>query len=114
MQYSHHQMRTICSSASSIIRVIPWLMTAKSKRALGNVFAQLLLSACVLLVPPLLMVAGVMHLDSSPEGAGQQVDAERADKRPELAASLAPASVEQHPVISERRSVVEGPAAITQ
>jgi hypothetical protein len=69
---------------------------------------------CVLLVPPLLMVAGVMHLGSSPKEAGQQVDAERADKRPELAASFAPASVEQHPVISQRPSVVEGPAASTQ
>ena len=84
----------------------------QSKRTLGNVFAQLLLSACVLLVPPLLMVASVMRLNSSPEGAGQQVDAERADKRPELAASLAPARVGQ--VISERRSVVEEPAASTQ
>jgi hypothetical protein len=86
----------------------------QSKRTLGNVCAQLLLSACVLLVPPLLMVAGVMHLESSPEGAGQQVEAERADKRPELAASFAPASAEQHPVISERPSIAKEPAASTQ
>jgi hypothetical protein len=85
----------------------------QSKRTLVNVCAQLLLSACVLLVPPLLMVAGVMHLGSSPEGAGQ-FEAERADKRPEFAASLAPASAEQHPVIPERRSVAEEPAASTQ
>jgi len=86
----------------------------QSKRTLGNVCAQLLLSACVLLVPPLLMVVGVMHLGSSPKEAGQQVDAERADKRPELSASLALASTEPHPAISERRSVAEGPAASTQ
>jgi sporulation related protein len=78
----------------------------QSKRALGNVCAQLLLSACVLLVPPLLMVAGVMHLSSAPDEAGQKVE--------EVAASLAPASAEQHTVVSERRSVAEGPAASTQ
>jgi hypothetical protein len=86
----------------------------QSKRTLGNVGAQLLLSACMLLVPPLLMVAGVMHLGSSSEDAGPQVEAKRADKRPELSASLALASTELHPAISERRSVVEGPAASTQ
>ena len=86
----------------------------QSKRTLGNVGAQLLLSACVLLVPPLLMVAGVMHLGSSSEDAGRQVEAERADKRPELSASSALASTEPHPAISERRSVAEGPAASTQ
>jgi SPOR domain len=85
----------------------------QSKRTLGNVCAQLLLSACVLLVPPLLMVVGVMHLGSSPEDAGQQVKAEVADKRTELTASFAPAA-EQHPVISERPSVAEGPAASTR
>ena len=86
----------------------------QSKRTLGNVCAQFLLSACVLLVPPLLMVVGVMHLGSSPEDPGQQVEAEGADQRPELGASFAPANAEQHPVISERRSVTERPAASTQ
>jgi SPOR domain len=82
----------------------------QSKRTPGNVCAQLLLSACVLLVPPLLMVAGMMYVGSSPEDAGQQVEAERTDKRPELAASVAVASAERHPVISEPSSVAEGPA----
>ena len=36
MQYSHHQMRTIRFSASSIIRVIPWLMTAKANAHLAT------------------------------------------------------------------------------
>ena len=86
----------------------------QTKRTLGNVCAQLLLSACVLLVPPLLMVVGVMHLGSSPEEARQQVEAEGAGERTKLGASFAPANAEQHPVISERRSVAEGPAASTQ
>src|SRR6516162_9797691 len=52
------------------------------------------MSACVLLVPPLLMVAGVMHLGSSLKD--QQMDGERADKRPERAPmSLALPSTEQ-------------------
>ena len=38
----------------------------QSKRKLSNVCTQLLLSAIVLLVPPLLMVAGVMHLGLAP------------------------------------------------
>jgi hypothetical protein len=83
----------------------------QSKREPGSVFAQLLLSACVLLVPPLLMVAGVMHLGSPSEGAGQKIGAEHADKRPELAASLAFVSAEQRPVIVEPSSVAQGPAA---
>jgi hypothetical protein len=83
----------------------------QSKPTPGNVCARLLLGACVLLVPPLLMVAGVMYDGSSPKDAGQQVEAERTDKRPELAASFAVASAKQHPVISEPSSVAEGPAA---
>jgi hypothetical protein len=86
----------------------------QSKRKLGNVCAQLLLSAVVLLVPPLLMVAGVMYLDSPSEGAGQKIEADRADKRPELATSLALMSAEQRPVIVEPRSVAQAPASVTQ
>jgi hypothetical protein len=41
----------------------------QSKPTPGNVCAQLLLGACVLLVPPLLMVAGVMYEGSSPKDA---------------------------------------------
>jgi len=86
----------------------------QSKRKPGSAFAQLLLSACVLLVPPLLIVAGVMHLGSPSEGAGQKIGAERADKRPELATSLALVSAEQRPFIVEPRSVAQGPASSTQ
>jgi hypothetical protein len=70
------------------------------------------MSACVLLVPPLLMVAGVMHLGSSLKD--QQMDGERADKRPERAPmSLALPSTEQRLVMVEPHSVAEGPAATT-
>ena len=82
------------------------------KRNSGNICAQLLLSACVLLVPPLLMVAAVVHLGSSLKD--QQMDGERADKRPERAPmSLALPSTEQRLVMVEPHSVAEGPAATT-
>ena len=86
----------------------------QSKRKPGNVCAQLLLSAVVLLVPPLLMVAGVMYLDSPSEGAGQKIGADRADKTPELATGLALMSSEQRPVIVEPRSVAQASASVTQ
>lgn len=76
------------------------------KRKLGDIWAQLVLSAFALLVPPLGMVAGVMYLSSPPQGPEHQV-AERADMRPDLAAS-------QHSVMVERRPLDEGPAAFTQ
>ena len=85
----------------------------QSKRKLSTVCAQLLLSAIVLLVPPLLMVAGVIYLDPT-EDAGQKIGAERADKRPELAPSLALMSAEQRPVIVEPGSVAGAPASNTQ
>jgi len=86
----------------------------QNKRKPGNACAQLLLSACVLLLPPLLMVAGVMYLGLPSEDAGQKNGAERADKRPELATSLALVSAERRPVIVEPPSVAEGPASSTQ
>src|ERR1700675_1504788 len=89
-------------------------MARRLPRKPSNVCAQLLLSACVLLVPPLLMVAGVMYLGSPSEGAVQKIGADRGDKRPELAKSLALVSAEQRPVIVEPRSVAEGPASSTQ
>jgi hypothetical protein len=57
---------------------------------------------------------GLTYLGSPSEGAGQKVGAERADKRPELATSLALVSAEQRPVIVEPRSVARGPASSTQ
>jgi SPOR domain len=94
-----------------------------SKRRLGDVWPQLLLSACVLLVPPLLMSAGVMYLGSSPpQGPEQHVPeqqgtvsaAERVGLRPDGGTSFALASIGQHLVIAERRPVVEGPTEGTQ
>jgi hypothetical protein len=79
----------------------------QSKRKLRDIWAHLLLSACTLLVPPLVMVAGVMYLGSPPPQGPEQQVAERADMRPELTAT-------QHPVIAERHSPDEGPAAFTQ
>jgi hypothetical protein len=46
----------------------------RNKRKPGNACAQLLLSACVLLLPPLLMVAGVMYLGLPSEGAGKKME----------------------------------------
>ena len=85
------------------------------KRNSGNICAQLLLSACVLLVPPFLMVAGVMYLGSPLEDVGQQIEGERADKRPQRAPmSLALPSAERRVVMAEPHSVTGGPAATTQ
>src|SRR5437016_3186848 len=78
----------------------------QSKRKLGDIWAQLLLSACVLLVPPLGMAAGVMYLRSAPPQGPEQHVSERADMRPELAAS-------QHPVFAEQRTFDEAPSAVT-
>ena len=95
----------------------------QSKRRLGDIWAQLVLSACVLLVPPLLMVAGVMYLESPlQQGAEQQLaeqeltgsEAERAGLRPDENTSFALASIEQPLVLAERRAVEEGPSASTQ
>ena len=88
--------------------------SGQSKRKPGTVCAQLLLSAVVLLVPPLLMITGVMYLDSPSEGAGQKIGADRAGKTPELATGLALMSAEQRPVIVEPRSVAQAPASSTQ
>src|ERR1700686_3024236 len=84
----------------------------ESKRKLGDVWPQLVLSASVIIVPPLVMTAFVMHFGSpSSQGVGQQV-AERADRR-QLAPSFALASADQHPVIIEPRRVADGPAPST-
>jgi cell division septation protein DedD len=84
----------------------------ESKRKLGDVWPQLVLSAGVLLLPPLVITAFVMHFGSpSSQGVGQQV-AERAD-RPQLTTSFALASDDEHPVMIERRRVADGPAPST-
>ena len=107
MQYSHHQVGRIHHHHPWV----PMIPGGESKRKLGDVWPQLVLSAGVLLVPPLAMMAFVMHFGSpSSQGVGQQV-VERADGR-QLATSFALASADQHP-ITERRRVADGPAAST-
>jgi cell division septation protein DedD len=84
----------------------------ESKRKLGDVWPQLMLSAGVLLVPPLVMTAFVVNFSlPSSQVVGQQV-AERADGR-QIATSFALASAEQHSVITERRRVADALAAST-
>jgi cell division septation protein DedD len=108
MQYSHHQVGRIHHPNPWI----PMIPGGESKRKRGDVWPQLVLSAGVLLVPPLVMTAFVMHFGSpSSQGVGQQV-VERADGR-QLATSFALASADQRPVIIERRRVADGPAAST-
>jgi hypothetical protein len=95
-----------------------------TKRKRGDIWAQLSVSACVLLLPPLVMAAGVMVLGSSPpqgqQGAVQEAAAPQAataatpisvagqsNMRPEGTTSFALASAETHPVISEKRPLAE-------
>jgi hypothetical protein len=97
-----------------------------TKRKRGDIWAQLGVSACVLLLPPLVMAAGVMFYDSSPpqsaglQSAAQRAEApassvaktdsmtERSDMRPD-AGTFALASAEKHPVITEKRPVAAQP-----
>jgi hypothetical protein len=93
--------------------------TGPTRRKLGNIRPQLWVSACVLLLPPLVIAAGVMVLGSSPrngtepEGAAQQAAASQTTvtksvslaERPDGATSFALASAEQHPVITEQHPV---------
>jgi cell division septation protein DedD len=79
----------------------------ESKRRLGDVWRQLLLSAGVLLVPPLVMTAFVMHFGFPSSQGVEQPATERADRR-QLATSFAPASADQHP-IAERTPVSDRP-----
>jgi hypothetical protein len=102
-----------------------------TKRKRGDIWAQLGVSACVLLLPPLVVAAGVMFYDSSPpQSAGPQSAApraeapassvaktdsmaERSDMRSD-AGTFALASAEKHPVITEKRPVAAPPAATAQ
>jgi cell division septation protein DedD len=108
MQYSHHQVGRIHHHNP----YVPMIPGGESKRKLGDVWPQLVMSAGVLLVPPLVMTAFVMHFGPpSSQGVGQPV-AERADSQ-QLATSFALASADRHPVITERHRVADGPAAST-
>ena len=82
----------------------------RRKRRPGDIWAQLSVSACVLLLPPLVMAAGVMVFGSS-SPPGQQVAVQEA-AAPQAAAANASASpaqrsfdlasAETRPVISEK------------
>jgi hypothetical protein len=109
-----------------------------TKRKRGDMWAQLSISACVLLLPPLVMAAGVMAFGpSSPQGQqgavqeaaapqapaanpSASVMAERSNMPSEGTTSFALASAETHPVITEKRSIAgprpasEQPAAAAQ
>jgi hypothetical protein len=100
-----------------------------TKRKRGDIRVQLAVSACVLLLPPFVMAAGVMYLGASPsqgipQSATQQAVApdtsvtksvsvaERSDMRPDTAMSFALASADQHPVIAEQRpAAAQSPVA---
>jgi hypothetical protein len=95
-----------------------------TKRKRGDIWAQLSISACVLLLPPLVMAAGVMAFGPSSsqgqQGAVQEatapqapaaanpsasVAAERPNMPSEVTTSFALASAETHPVITEKRPI---------
>jgi hypothetical protein len=99
-----------------------------TKRKRGDIWAQLSISACVLLLPPLVMAAGVMVIGpSSPQGQQGAVQeaaapqapatantavansavsvAERPGMPAESTTSFALASAETHPVITEKRPI---------
>ncbi len=96
-----------------------------TKRKRGDIWAQLSVSACVLLLPPLVVAAGVMVFGpSSPQGqqgamqeaaapqAAAAADppasvAERSDMRPDGTTSFAVASAETRLVITEKRPTAE-------
>ena len=87
----------------------------RRKRRPGDIWAQLSVSACVLLLPPLVMAAGVMVFGPSsppvPQGVVQEAAAPQAAAANASAAatprSFDLASAETRPVISENRPVAE-------
>jgi hypothetical protein len=85
----------------------PMVQDGQSKRRLGDIWAHLVVSTCVLLMPPVVMAVGVVYLGSpSPQGPERQV-AELANMEPELAGS-------EHRVIAERRPFDDGPPPFPQ
>jgi len=96
-----------------------------TKRKFGDIWGQLALSLCVLLVPPLLMTSGIMYLGSPPaQGAAQAAPAASVDTESNPDAfvqrddgpgtSFAAASAEQRPSITEPPPPVEQSADIFQ
>ncbi len=100
-----------------------------TKRKRGGIWARLGVSACVILLPPLVIAAGVMVFGSSPppgaepEGAAaeeaavsQTTVAKSASwtERPDGATGFGLASAEQHPVVIQQDPVAEAPPAAGQ
>ena len=103
-----------------------------TRRKRGDIWAQLGVSACVLLLPPFVMAAGVMYLGSSPsqgtsQSAVQQAVApdasvtkpvsmaDRSDMRPDAGTSFALASAGQQPAVTEQRPVAaQSPVAVAR
>jgi hypothetical protein len=96
-----------------------------TKRKFGDIWGQLAVSFCVLLVPPLLMAAGMTYLGSPPaQSEAQASPAAIVDtgSRPNVFArpddgpgtSLAAASAEQRPSITVPHPPVEQPADMRQ
>jgi hypothetical protein len=96
-----------------------------TRRKRGDIWPQLGVSACMLLLPPLVITAGVIVFGSSPqggtepEGAAQQAAASQTTvtksvslaKRPDRATSFALASAAQPPAIIKQHAVAgERPA----
>ena len=103
-----------------------------TRRKRGDIWAQLGVSACVLLLPPFVMAAGVMYLGSSPsqdtsQSAAQQAVApdasvtkpvsmaDRSDMRPDAGTSFALASAGQQAAVTEQRPVAaQSPVAVAK
>jgi hypothetical protein len=96
-----------------------------TKRKFSDIWGQLAVSASVLLVPPLLMAAGIMyHVAPLPQSVPQVAAAggvDAADKadafvRPDVGqtANFAPASIEQHPVVTDAHPLIEQPTESAQ
>jgi hypothetical protein len=99
-----------------------------TKRKRGGIWTQLGVSACVILLPPLVIAAGVVVFDSTlrqgaePEDAAQEAVEPQATltksaswaERPEAATSYGLASAAQHPVITEQHPVAEERQAAEQ
>ena len=132
LRASHCEVRIASWEATRLIANRGWdhmVRNGSTKRRRGDIWAQLGVSACVLLIPPLVMAAGVMVFGSAPPGAEPRGAVEQAAvapqptvaggksmaggksiamaERPDGGASFALASADQHPVISEPLPMAE-------
>jgi hypothetical protein len=99
--------------------------SGSTKRKFSDIWGQLAVSACVLLVPPLLMAAGIVYKESPlPQSVPQAAAAasvDAADKtdafvQPDVSqtANFAPASIEQHPVVTDAHPLIKQPTESAQ